>query len=409
MNDDAASNPVARPWRLAFATVSLVQMEASFLTVCLPICGPALTSALGLAPQRIGVIGGTVWAGSLAFVLIGGFILDRLPPVRLFQIVLLASAIGLGLAMTGSTTLLFVGAFVIGVAYGPNVPAGSLVLAERMPRNRSGLLFSLKQGAVSIGNTLAGLILAPLAAYAGYRDAVLLAIVTGVIAALCLTPLARHLAVAARRPVSRSLGTTIIAPLTQMIRSKGLPPRAVLAFAMASAQGITTNLLVAYLVTKIGLTLTVAGFVFAVLQCGGFLGRVLCGWLADVTGTPGRNLAIQALISAASMLALATLAVHETLIVVLPIALLTGISAFGWNGVFIAEAARLSPRGAVAETTAGAVSVIYLANMVAPASADIIISISHSWRLAFVVAACVAAGLGLAVILTTSLTARIVR
>ncbi|HET9148384.1 MAG TPA: MFS transporter, partial [Acetobacteraceae bacterium] len=359
----ASQGPGAgRPsWKPAFAAVSLMQMVASFMMLCLPICGPALTAHFHLAPQRIGLIGGTVWGGSLAFVFAGGFIVDRLPPDRLLQIVGLASAAGLALALIGSTPLLFLGAFILGLAYGPNVPAGSRVLAARTPRNRSGLIFSLKQAAVPVGNALGGLILTPLAAAHGYRSAVIAAIVTGIAAAACLLPLHRHLAVPPGAPARRGLRETMVAPVALVIRNPGLRLRSVLALALASAQSITTNLLVAYLVSRIGLPLARAGMVFAVLQGGGFAGRILCGWIADRSRNVGRNLAWQAMASALTMAMLAALPKGAPLLLLMPVAALTGLIAFSWNGVFLSEAAALAPPGAIAETTTGAVSVIYLA------------------------------------------------
>jgi MFS family permease len=388
--------PSRPPWRLAFTTVTLMQMVASFMTLCLPVSGPALTAHFHLAPQRIGLIGGTIWAGSLAFVFAGGFIVDRLPPGRLLQIVALASGAGLALALAGNTALLFIGAFLLGLAYGPNVPAGSRVLAARTPKHRSGLIFSLKQAAVPVGNALGGLILAPLAAH-GYRAAVIAAILTGLAAAICLTPLHRHLAVPPVPRRRRGLRETMLAPVTLVARNARLRARAVLAFALASAQSITTNLLVAYLVARIGLPLPRAGLVFAMLQVGGFIGRIGCGWIADRSRNVGRNLMFQAVAAAVTMLMLAGLPKDASMAVLLPVAAITGIMALGWNGVFLSEAARLAPPGAIAETTTGAVSVIYLANMIAPACGDVIVSASHSWRFAFLFAAAVPATLALLV------------
>ena len=391
------------PWLFAFSTVSLVQMEASFLMICLPVCGPVLTGAFHLAPQRIGLIGASIWGGALAFVFVGGFVLNRFRPVTLFQIVMLAEALGVAFALTGSKLLLFAGAVLIGLGYGPNIPAGSTILAARTPPARSGILFSLKQGAVSIGNVLGGVVLAPLAAYAGYRGAVGLAAATGILAFLLLIFAWRRIDVPAASGPARRRRDSLVAPIRALARNRRLRIRAVLAFALASTQSICTNFLVAYLVTRIGFPMGHAGLVFAVLQGAGFAGRLVAGWLADATGTPGRNLAIQAMIAAVAMVGLASLTAATPVFVVLLLAALAGVSALGWNGVFIAEAARLAERGAVAETTAGAVSVIYFANVVGPGAGDLIVSVTGSWPAIFLAAAALAATLSLAVIRSEAL------
>ena len=392
-----------RPWLFAFSTVSLVQMEASFLMICLPVCGPVLTGAFHLAPQRIGVIGASIWGGALAFVFVGGFVLNRFRPVTLFQIVMLAEALGIAFALTGSKVLLFLGAVLIGLGYGPNIPAGSTILAARTPPSRSGILFSLKQGAVSIGNVLGGLILAPLAAYAGYRGAVGLAAATGLAAFVLLIFAARRIDVPAVRGPQRRHRDSLVAPVRALARNRRLRVRAVLAFALASTQSICTNFLVAYLVTRIGFPMGHAGLVFAVLQGAGFVGRLLAGWLADATGTPGRNLAIQAMVAALAMVGLASVTADTPVFVVLLLAALAGVSALGWNGVFIAEAARLAGKGAVAETTAGAVSVIYFARVIGPGAGDLIVSTTGSWPDIFLAAAALAGTLSLVVIRSEAL------
>ncbi|HEX7388699.1 MAG TPA: MFS transporter, partial [Acidiphilium sp.] len=236
-----------------------------------------------------------------------------------------------------------------------------------------------------VGAGLAGLILAPLAASHGYRAALFVAIALGIVTAIGIIPFGRALAVPGQIQ-QRSLSQTIIAPLSLLFHNAPLRPLAGLAFGFASAQWITASMVVAYLVSRIGLTLPMAGIAFAVLQICGTFGRIGSGWIADRSRNVSFNLAVQALAAALSMVLLATLPYHAPLSLILPEMAFAGLSAFGWNGVYLAQVARLALPGAIAETTTGAVSIIYLGNVIAPICGGLIVSFTGSWHLAFLFA-----------------------
>jgi hypothetical protein len=67
------------------------------------------------------------------------------------------------------------------------------------------------------------------------------------------------------------------------------------------------------------------------------------------------------------------------------LAAFAGIAVSGWNGVQIAEVARRSPPELIGETAAGAVILIFLANMLTPAAFAAFIAATGRYDIAFLV------------------------
>ncbi|WP_299365751.1 hypothetical protein, partial [uncultured Paracoccus sp.] len=85
--------------------------------------------------------------------------------------------------------------------------------------------------------------------------------------------------------------------------------------------------------------------VMAVAQGAGVLGRLLWGWLADRHVRPRTMLSLLSIVMAACMGGMALTGPDWALWIVILVAVGSGATAIGWNGVFLAEVARLSPPG----------------------------------------------------------------
>jgi len=139
-------------------------------------------------------------------------------------------------------------------------------------------------------------------------------------------------------------------------------------FSFACVQGCIFSFYVTYLSTTLGMSLTAAGTAFAVLQGIGMLARVAMGFLADRLGSGAQALTLLGLGSCLAALATASLSLALPWGAVLAISALIGFIGVSWNGVFLAEVARLAPEGRVSEVTAGTTLVIFLGYVVAPAA-----------------------------------------
>jgi hypothetical protein len=72
--------------------------------------------------------------------------------------------------------------------------------------------------------------------------------------------------------------------------------------------------------------------------------------------------------------------------VVLLVAVVYGATAIGWNGVYLAEVARIVPPGQAASATGGTLAMTYLGVVVLPVAFWALVAITGSYALAFAAA-----------------------
>ena len=379
-------------WVLALGTTLGMQTVASFLDQSLPIIAPLLLSGTGLAPERIGNISSCNALGTILFLLFGGPVLARLGPVRMLQVGAVAAACGLAVAATGWWPLLIVAATVMGMGYGPSPLAGSRILAASAPPEHRTLIFSVKQAGAPLGGAFAGLILAPSAAAFGWFWALVFAIAIGLVAALLLEPARVRLDL--EREPGRSISAktlfhpkTVVAPFRLLRANPTLIWVTGLAISFAIVQGSLFSFSVTYLVTDRRLPLAGAGFVYAAMQFSGAFARIFLGWLADHTGRPARNLAVQALLGAAMVVAYGSLPDHVPTALAALVAGATGFLCASWNGIFMAEIARLSPRDRVVEATSSSGVMTFLGYLCGPSIFSGLVTLSGGYRTAFLAVA----------------------
>ena len=160
-----------------------------------------------------------------------------------------------------------------------------------------------------------------------------------------------------------------------------LPRVTVLSVSFAIAQGCLFSFTVTWLVEKRGLDLVLAGTVFAGMQLAGVVARILLGWVADRTGNALANLVAQGFGAGAAILALALLPADAGFWPLALIAVLCGFFGASWNGISLAEVARLAPPGKVAEATAGSTIFVFLGYVAGPSIFATLVSLTGSWTL----------------------------
>jgi len=379
-------------WVLALGTTLGMQTVASFLDQSLPIIAPLLTAGAGLAPERVGNLSSLNSLGAVLFLLFGGPLLARLGPVRMLQAGALAAVAGLLIASSGWWPALIVAALLMGVGYGPSPPAGSRILAATAPPQHRTLIFSIKQAGAPAGGALAGLILAPAAAAWGWPTALLVAIAAGLAAAAIIAP-ARERLDTEREP-DRPVGLATLlhpcnvsAPFLLLMANPALLSVTALAFSLAIVQGCLFSFSVTYLVTARHLPLATAGLVYACLQLAGVVARIFLGWLADRTGRPAHNLTVQAFVAAAMVVGYSALPDQPPVVLAALVAAGTGFFAASWNGIYLAEVARLSPADKVTEATSSSAVVTFLGYVSGPSIFSLLVTWTGGYRLPFIAVA----------------------
>ena len=373
-------------WLAALGATMLMQLVASFMGQSLPVIAPLMMASTGLAPERVGNLSSLTALATVLYLMIGGVFLARMGPVRMLQLGTAMAVTALLVASLGQAWAIFLAAFMLGLGYGPTPPAGSRMLAATAPPAHRSLIFSIKQAGAPAGGALAGIIAAPVALAYGWPAALMLAFGVGVFAILVIQPL--RPAFDAERNRAQRLGLDAIfspqairAPMAALRQNPLLPRVTLLSVSFAIAQGCLFSFTVTWLVEKRGLDLVLAGTVFAGMQLAGVVARILLGWVADRTGNALANLVAQGFGAGAAILALALLPADAGFWPLALIAVLCGFFGASWNGISLAEVARLAPPGKVAEATAGSTIFVFLGYVAGPSIFATLVSLTGSWTL----------------------------
>ena len=373
-------------WLAALGATMLMQLVASFMGQSLPVIAPLMMASTGLAPERVGNLSSLTALATVLYLMIGGVFLSRMGPVRMLQLGTAMAVTALLVASLGQAWAIFLAAFMLGLGYGPTPPAGSRMLAATAPPAHRSLIFSIKQAGAPAGGALAGIIAAPVALAYGWPAALMLAFGVGVFAILVIQPL--RPAFDAERNRAQRLGLDAIfspqairAPMAALRQNPLLPRVTLLSVSFAIAQGCLFSFTVTWLVEKRGLDLVLAGTVFAGMQLAGVVARILLGWVADRTGNALANLVAQGFAAGAAILALALLPDDAGFWPLALISVLCGFFGASWNGISLAEVARLAPPGKVAEATAGSTIFVFLGYVAGPSIFATLVSLTGSWTL----------------------------
>jgi len=373
-------------WLSALGATMLMQLVASFMGQSLPVIAPLMMASTGLAPERIGNLSSLTALATVFYLMIGGMFLARMGPVRMLQLGTAMAVTALLVASLGQPWAIFLAAFMLGLGYGPTPPAGSRMLAATAPPAHRSLIFSIKQAGAPAGGALAGLVAAPVALAYGWPAALMLAFGVGVLAILIIQPL-RPAFDAERNRAQRLRFTDIFAPraisapLATFKQNPVLRRVTALSVSFAICQGCLFSFTVTWLVEKRSFDLVLAGSVFAAMQFAGVVARILLGWVADRTGNALVNLVAQGFVAGGAILALALLPADAGFWPLALICVLTGFFGASWNGISLAEVARLAPPGKVADATAASTIFVFLGYVAGPSIFATLVSLTGSWTL----------------------------
>lgn len=355
--------------------------------LALPVMAPAVAADTGLPPSALGAYSFLMWTAAMLASGPIGRLIARCGALRTVQASLVLAALALLGAATGAFAGLVVAPPLIGIACAMETPASSDVLARVTSAARRNFVFSLKQTGVQIGGMVAGLAFPALLPALGWRGA--LAAVAGLLVAwaIGLEPLRRRLdrQHGAARPPGGGPGG-----FARVWRTRTLRTLALASFVFHAMQICLNTFLVAYLVTDHGFSLPAAGVQLTLAQLGGFVGRLGFGLVIGPRFGVVRLLVAVGLGMTASALAIGLFAGAMPVIALGALSFVFGLTAAGWNGVFLAEIARQSPPGEIARVTGGVMVSAYAGLILGPA--------------AFAVASAAAATLGAGYVLLAAAT-----
>jgi len=366
---------------LLVGATTLVQALVTLATLTIATLGPSMSRALGVAPETVGYQMSLVYLTGAFSAVLGGTLVARYGAGRVAQVALTLCGTGCALGALGSLWALLPASLLIGAGYGLTNPSSSHLLFRFSPAHRRNLIFSLKQTGVPLGGVLAGLMLPPLSLALGWQAGLVMAAGLALTVAVALQP-ARTAWDDDRRP-DAPLRAAPLASLRLVWSHPPLRALALMTFCFAAVQLCLTTFLVTLLVEDLGRSLVVAGAIASVVQVAGAVGRVFWGWLADRLGGGLMTLVLIGLVSLVCSGLAGLMAPAWPSGLILAVMILYGLSAIGWNGVFLAEVARLCPPGQVGLATGGALFFTFGGVAVGPALFSALVPVLGGYAVTF--------------------------
>ncbi len=364
------------------ALTTLAQIGTVMGIAVFPVIAPKLAAELGVEPSLVGYQMSLIYGAATLTSPFLTWMVTRHGACRAIQAGLLLSVAALALALMSGITALVIASILLGAAMSVMTPAGAHVLFRFSPPKRRNLVFSIKQSCVPAGWMLMALIAPPVTLLFGWRWAIVLVMIFAVlmIAALQVVRASwdddRTSDAGGVRAQARE-GMTLLWHMPQ------LRWLSVASLFMSGVQLCLSSFAVTMLVGEAGYGLIAAGVMLSVAQGAGVTGRIAWGWIADRFGNCLRLLIALStvMVVCCGLMALVTPQWPHSLMALL--FLVFGASAIGWNGLFLAEVARLSPPGKVSIATSGAMVWNFAGILIGPALFALIYRVNGSYAATF--------------------------
>ncbi|MFT7573469.1 MAG: MFS family permease [Paracoccaceae bacterium] len=350
----------------------------------IPVLAPPIAAETGMSASLVGVYTAFLYGGSMISSLAGGGFLLRYGALRVSQTCLLVVAIGLLINMPGYIYLFVLGAIVTGLGGGPSTPASSQILARYTKPSTAPFIFSIKQTGVPVGGVIAGALLPVFVDLFGWRGALACAASMALVFALILQPFRAEFD--SDRQPERSLKLTDLrATLGAVLRDARVRELALGLFAFTGLQLAFASFFVSFLSLGMGWTLTDAGIAYSIAMGAGIAGRLIWGWVGSRYVSPVLLLAVLGLAMGVACMAIGLVDESWEQPAVWVVAFCYGITGIGYQGVLLAEIARVAPPGMAGVVTGGAVFFAYAGMITFPGSFGLILALTDSYQTAFVI------------------------
>lgn len=369
----------------ALAVTLWLQIVNAIAWLALPVLAPQVALDILVEPSRIAQTAGLMFGGALLPTILSGALVPRFGPLRMLQVCAVFSGLAMLICLIGSWWAVVVCALAVGAGYGPSAPGASAILAAHTKASARGLIFSVKQSGVPIGGAIAGAMLPAIALSYDWHAAIIVCSSLLIVSAIGVEAFRRRIDQPVLSPARPAL-TDILRSVSLVAGLKAhpdLPRVALTGFSAAALQGSMFSLFVTFLVARGGMELVAAGLAFSALHLAGTVARPLLGYASDRIIAPQALLAVLGAIAVVSVMTLFTLADRMPYGAVVALAAIIGATASGWNGVLLAEVARLAPAGRISQVTASSVVYVYLGYTVGPLLTSMMVGWTGSYIIAF--------------------------
>ncbi len=367
---------------IALFVTLVIQAMVAMALLSLPVMAPVVGQALGVSPALVGVYVAVTYAGAMTASLLGGDTVRRLGAIRVSQFGLLLCATGLLLCTVPSLPVMALGAVLIGLGYGPITPASSHVLARTTSPEQMSLVFSIKQTGVPVGSMLAGAIVPSLLLGIDWQASLAVVALVCVVCAALAQPLRSGMDADRDGHHPVHLGS-LLRPVRLVLAHRSLSTMAACSFMFSMVQMSLTTYLVTYLNQDLAVGLVAAGLALSAAQMGGVAGRIAWGYIADRWLGASRTLMLLAGLMVVSALATTLLSSQTPQWLLVPVLVVFGASAIGWNGVYLAEVAGQAPAGQASLATGGTLAFTFLGVVIGPPVFGLLATVFGTYRAGF--------------------------
>jgi MFS family permease len=309
-----------------------------------------------------------VFAVGVVTSFLAGGLINHIGSLRMASLCAGAVVASMALAAFGSGPTLLLAGLCLGLAFGPETPSSTALLGRLVTDERRPLVFSIRQTGNQIGAVCGSLALPAIAVWLAPQwsyGTVGACAVGGIIVFDWLRPLYEGLTQAPPQLGMR-------ARLALVSADRRLAALAAASMPFSGMQLALNTYFVTLGVRELGLSHLEAGAALACAQAGGLLGRLGWGFLAMRINS--------------ARLVLIGLGLGMTLCAAVfglwggmlgksaqfGLAAVFGLTASGWNGVFLAEVARLAPQDRIGETTGAVLTASYAGLLATPVLISII-------------------------------------
>ena len=364
------------------ALTTLAQIGTVMGIAVFPVIAPRLAAELGVEPSLIGYQMSLIYGVAAVSSPFLSWMVTRWGACRAIQAGLLFSVFALALALLSGIAALVVASILLGAAMSVMTPAGAHILFRFSPPKHRNLVFSIKQTCVPAGWMIMALVAPPVTLLFGWKWAIALVMLFAVVMIFALQGV-RATWDDDRRPQAGGVRQQAREGMALLWKIPELRWLSAASLFMSGVQLCLSSFAVTMLVQEAGYGLVAAGVMLSVAQGAGVAGRIAWGWIADRFGNCLGLLIKMSAVMVVCCLMMALVTPQWPRLLTALLFLVFGASAIGWNGLFLAEVARLSPQGKVSVATSGAMVWNFAGILIGPALFALIYRMNGSYTFTF--------------------------
>jgi predicted MFS family arabinose efflux permease len=332
----------------ALGVTTFTQAASSAVTSALGPLAPLLMAQLAISRGEVGLVQTSVYLSATWSALVGGRLADRVGERSVLIVSgLITGAGAIAAAFAGPFWAFLVAAFILGLGTGVQNPAGSAAVMRWFPPRRRGFAMGIRQTGVPVGGVLAATLWPWVATAWGWRATY------GLAGAMAIFGTA--VVVLSYFDPARETGPgTAVRSLGDLMTDRRLWLLSLTYNGQIVAQYSVTVYLVLFFHEALGFSLIVAAGLLALVNAVAIGGRIGWGLASDALFGGARRpvLLIIIALTFTGMLMAAALPAGAPLGLTIALAILLGLSAFSWTGMYGTLAIELAGSASAASAVA---------------------------------------------------------